>query len=280
MKVLIAEDDLFTRDGLADVLREEGYEVVTASCGRTALSVFESQRPDCVCLDIMMPHKSGYEVCRQIRKNAPDLPILFISAKSEEVDRLVGFDLGADDFISKPFSVREVVARIRAVTRRAIGRQPSPPAPFEMGDLTILPAELRARRGEKTIELSLRDVRILELLHSRRGQAVTRNVLFQYAWGEDYLPSSPHARSTCLPAAETHRTQSQVTRADPHRPRGRLSIRRAIRSGASRLNGESTTVQVASEDDLRECRPRIDCLDPISPVQGGPSSRSVESGRD
>lgn len=190
MKVLIAEDDLFTRDGLAEVLREEGYEVITAPCGRSAQQLFDARRPDCVCLDIMMPHKSGFEVCRHIRKSAPDVPILFISAKSEEVDKLVGFDLGADDFISKPFSVREVVARIRAVTRRAFGRQPVPPAPFQMGDLTVLPAELRARRGEESIELSLRDVTILGLLHSRRGQAVDRRMLFKHAWGEDYLPSS------------------------------------------------------------------------------------------
>lgn len=190
MKVLIAEDDLLTRDGLADVLREEGYEVITAGCGRTAQQLFESRRPDCVCLDIMMPHKSGFEVCRHIRQTAPDVPILFISAKSEEIDKLVGFDLGADDFISKPFSVREVVARIRAVTRRCMGRQPTPPAPFEMGDLTVMPAELRARRGEEVLELSLRDVKILGLLHSRRGEAVDRRVLFKHAWGEDYLPNS------------------------------------------------------------------------------------------
>ena len=190
MKILVAEDDLFTRDGLAEVLREEGHEVLTAGCGRTAITIFESRRPDCVCLDVMMPHKSGFEVCRHIRKTAPDVPILFISAKSEEVDKLVGFDLGADDFISKPFSVREVVARIRAVTRRSIGRQPSPPSPFPMGDLTVFPAELRARRGDETIELSLRDVRILELLHARSGQAVDRRELFKHAWGEDYLPSS------------------------------------------------------------------------------------------
>jgi DNA-binding response OmpR family regulator len=190
MKVLIAEDDHFTREGLADVLREEGYEVITASCGRSALNLFDSRRPDCICLDIMMPHKSGFEVCRHIRKAAPDIPILFISAKSEEVDRLVGFDLGADDFISKPFSVREVVARIRAVTRRTMRRQVSPPAPFQMGDVTISPAELRARREDLTIELSLRDVRILELLHSRAGEAVDRSVLFKHAWGEEYFPNS------------------------------------------------------------------------------------------
>ena len=190
MKILIAEDDLHTRDGLAEVMRDEGYDVVTASCGQSAIRMFEAHTPDCICLDIMMPERSGYEVCRSIREQSPEIPILFISAKSEEVDRLVGFDLGADDFISKPFSVREVIARIRAVTRRTMRTRPKPPAPFQMGDLQILPAELRAKRGETTIELSLRDVRILELLSNRHGQPVDRQTLFKHAWGEKYLPSS------------------------------------------------------------------------------------------
>lgn len=190
MKILIAEDDFHTRDGLAEVMREEGYDVVTASCGRTALRLFELHRPDCVCLDIMMPEQSGFEVCRKIRADSPTIPILFISAKSEEMDRLVGFELGADDFISKPFSVREVIARIRAVTRRTMGNQATPPQPFTMGDLEVVPTELRAKRGSDVLELSLRDIKILQLLHSRPGQAVDRQTLFKHAWGEKYLPSS------------------------------------------------------------------------------------------
>lgn len=190
MKILIAEDDLHTRDGLAEVMRREGYQVFTANCGQTALRLFELHQPDCVCLDIMMPEQSGYDVCKQIRRKSPDLPILFISAKSEELDRLVGFELGADDFISKPFSVREVIARIRAVTRRAFGKQLTPPSPFQMGDLQVLPAELRAKRDEVVIELSLRDVKILDILYRRAGQPVDRQTLFRHAWGEKYLPSS------------------------------------------------------------------------------------------
>lgn len=190
MKVLIAEDDAHTRNGLAEVLREEGYDVVIASDGKAALREFDTRRPDFVCLDIMMPEQSGYEVCRRIRLAAPELPIIFISAKAEELDKLVGFDLGADDFIEKPFSVREVVARIRAVTRRCYNREPQRPQPFRMGDLEVIPAELRARRGEQTIELSLRDVKLLELFFTRRGQALDRRTIFKHAWGEAYLPNS------------------------------------------------------------------------------------------
>jgi len=190
MKVLIAEDDRFTREGLVEVLEGEGYRVVVAVDGSEAIQLFQQQSPDFVCLDIMMPGRSGYEACRAIRAQSPDVPIIFISAKAEEFDRLVGFELGADDFIVKPFSVREVVARVRAVARRCCARQPDAPAEFQMGDLKISPAELRARRGDAVIELSPRDVRILQLLNEQAGKALDRNTIFRAGWGEDYFPNS------------------------------------------------------------------------------------------
>jgi len=190
MKVLIAEDDRFTREGLAEVLEGEGFRVVSAVDGSEAIRLFQLESPDFVCLDIMMPGRSGYEACRAIRAQSAEVPIIFISAKAEEFDRLVGFELGADDFIVKPFSVREVVARVRAVARRCCARQPSVPAEFWMGDLRIIPAELRARRRNGVIELSPRDVRILQLLHDHAGKALDRNTIFRIGWGEDYFPNS------------------------------------------------------------------------------------------
>ncbi|MCL4160415.1 UNVERIFIED_CONTAM: hypothetical protein GTU68_042589 [Idotea baltica] len=190
MKVLIAEDDSHTRDGLAEVLRGEGYHVVLADSGHSALIQYEAHQPDFVCLDIMMPHSSGYDVCRKIRETAPDIPIIFISAKTEEADKLAGFDLGADDFIEKPFGVREVIARIRAVTRRCYSNQETGPQSFEIADLTVYPAQLRAKRGETIIDLSLRDIKLLQLLAERRGVALDRNVIFNECWGEDYFPNS------------------------------------------------------------------------------------------
>lgn len=189
MNVLIAEDDHFTRTGLAEVLQQEGYTVWTAADGRQAIEEFERRQPDFVCLDIMMPEQSGYDVCRHIRQAQPDVPIIFISAKTEEVDKLVGFELGADDFIAKPFSVREVIARIRAVTRRCFAQAESE-ATFEMGDLTVNPTELRARRGDDIIELSLRDVRLLQLFHRRAGKALERRVIYRHGWNEEHLPNS------------------------------------------------------------------------------------------
>jgi DNA-binding response OmpR family regulator len=191
VKVLIAEDDKLIREGLAEILRREGYRVVLACDGESAQRLFESESPDFVCLDIMMPKACGYDVCRRMRAARPLVPIIFISAKSEEIDKVVGLELGADDFIVKPFGVKEVVARIRAVTRRcgeAGGTQQ--PESFRMDDLEVFPSELRARRGEKTIDLSLRDVKILELLHRHRGEVLDRNTIFNACWGEDYLPNS------------------------------------------------------------------------------------------
>ncbi|MCL4108169.1 UNVERIFIED_CONTAM: hypothetical protein GTU68_066092 [Idotea baltica] len=191
MKVLIAEDDRFTREGLIEVLKGEGYEVIAASDGAIAVREYTVHQPDLVCLDIMMPEKSGYDACKSIRAVNPDVPILFISAKSDEIDKLVGFELGADDFITKPFSVREVVARIRAITRRCYASaNEKPPANFKMADLEIAPAELRARRGDDVIELSLRDVKILQLLNDHVGQAMDRQRLFRHGWGEDFFPNS------------------------------------------------------------------------------------------
>ena len=192
MDVLVAEDDPHIREGLIEILEGEGYGTFGACDGEEALTQYRAHRPDLVCLDIMMPRMNGYDVCRAIRKEDPAIPILFISAKSEEIDKVVGLELGADDFIMKPFGVREVIARIRAVTRRcyASRAQPEESAPFTMGDLEVFPAELRARRGEQVVDLSLREVKILALLRARRGEAVSRDVFFDRCWGLDHMPNS------------------------------------------------------------------------------------------
>ncbi len=197
MKVLIAEDDDHIREGLAEVLRGEGYATLLAANGREALDLYAKEKPDFLCLDIMMPGVDGYSVCREIRRQDDAVPIIFISAKSEEIDRVVGLELGADDFIMKPFGVREVVARIRAVTRRCLaakhvaGTNGAPDSlPFALGDFEVFPAELRGRRGDQVIDLSLREVSILRLLHQNQGKVVTRDMFFNACWGLDYMPDS------------------------------------------------------------------------------------------
>ena len=191
MRVLIAEDDINIRNGLVEVLEREGYATAAAANGTEALDAFARLKPAFVLLDIMMPGVNGYDVCREIRKRDGAVPIIFISAKSEEIDRVLGLELGADDFVMKPFGIREVVARIRAVTRRVMHNGTgAASSTFVMGDLEVIPRELRARREGVSFDLSLREVKILELLHARRGQVVDRDTFFNVCWGLDYAPNS------------------------------------------------------------------------------------------
>ena len=191
MRVLVAEDDQLIREGLTELLEDEGYRVVAVADGDQAIAAFAERRPDFVCLDVMMPGKSGFDVCRAIRAQDASVPIIFITAKSEEIDKVLGLELGADDFITKPFGVREVQARVRAVSRRCLAQKSEPPRErFVLTGLEVAPAELRARRGEQVIDLSLRDVVILQLLHERAGQAVDRQTICDIAWGHDHFPNS------------------------------------------------------------------------------------------
>ncbi len=192
MKILIAEDDQYIREGLRDLLEAEGYQTVLAVDGAEAVAKYHAASPHLVLLDIMMPGKDGYTVCREIRGHSSQVPVIFLSAKSEEIDRVIGLELGADDYIMKPFGTREVVARIRAVTRRCLANQPGEGKArvLKLGDLEVYPEELRARREELRIDLSLRDVSILVLLHDNRGKVVDRNTLFDHCWGQNYLPNS------------------------------------------------------------------------------------------
>ncbi len=194
MKVLIAEDDQFIREGLRELLEPEGYHCVIAQDGEIALQQYQTEQPELVLLDIMMPKLDGYSVCREIRKHDEDIPVIFITAKSEEVDQVLGLELGADDYIKKPFGTREVIARIRAVTRRRLRHlnqnNPEPLHTFRLGELVVHREELRAERQGQTMELSLRDINTLALLYEHKNKVVTRDMLFNACWGRDYLPSS------------------------------------------------------------------------------------------
>jgi DNA-binding response OmpR family regulator len=192
MKILIAEDDEHTREALREVLSMEGYEVVTASDGLQAVDFFRVTKPDFVCLDVMMPGQNGYEACKQIRRHDEQVPILFLTAKAEEIDAVLGLELGADDYMTKPFGVKEIIARIRAITRRTAARsaKKSGEDEFMMDDLRIVPAELRAYRGTTDLQLSPRDLKVLRLLHEKRGKVVDRNQLADEVWGIDYFPES------------------------------------------------------------------------------------------
>jgi DNA-binding response OmpR family regulator len=189
MKILIADDDPVTLETLRDCISSEGYQPLAAADGAAALEVWKAHHPDLLCLDIMMPGIDGYEVCRRIRHSDAEVPVIFLSAKSEEIDVVVGLKLGADDFIRKPFGKHELMARIGAVLRRARSYARERRS-FLMRDLLVYPRELRAERDGQEIELSPREASILELLHSRAGEVVTRDALLDHCWGIDYMPES------------------------------------------------------------------------------------------
>jgi DNA-binding response OmpR family regulator len=189
VKLLLADDDPITLESLHACVVPEGYTPLLARDGKEALEVWEKHRPDFLCLDIMMPHVDGYEVCRRVRATDPHVPVLFLSAKSEEIDVVVGLQLGADDFIRKPFGKHELLARIRTVLRRSEMRKVTPRR-FVLRDLVVYPRELRAERGEIIIDLSPREASILELLHEHRGEVVSRDLLLNRCWGLDYFPES------------------------------------------------------------------------------------------
>lgn len=189
MKVLIAEDDPITLASLTACIRAEGLTPISASDGREALQLWELHHPALLCLDIMMPEIDGFEVCRRIRSKDPAVPILFLSAKSEEVDVVVGLELGADDFIRKPFTRAEVMARIRAALRRTRAAAPLSRI-LEMNELTVWPDELRAERSGHSIELSPREAAMLTLLHENTGRPVSRDAFLDRCWDANYFPDS------------------------------------------------------------------------------------------
>jgi two-component system alkaline phosphatase synthesis response regulator PhoP len=191
MRVLIAEDDLAMRNGLLEILEAEGYDVVAAGDGAAAVERYAEAHPDFVLLDIMMPKLSGYDVCREIRKRDRDVPIVFLSAKNDEIDKVLGLELGADDFIMKPFGMRELVARVRAISRRCYQRSAPPTAGFSIGGIAVVPAELRAILSDGTIvELSLREVTLLSTFADHPSVVLDRDMLFRTCWGGGKYPNS------------------------------------------------------------------------------------------
>ncbi len=190
MRILVAEDDPITREALTACIGAEGYETLSAGNGADALALWRKHRPDLLCLDIMMPGLDGFELCRQIRAHDTSTPILFLSAKNEEVDVVVGLEIGADDFIRKPFTRGEVMARIRLALRRA---RPAGEARrcLQMHELNVWPGcELRAERDGTGIELTPREAAMLALLHEQSGRPVSRDAFLDRCWGMDYFPDS------------------------------------------------------------------------------------------
>jgi len=185
--VLVVEDDRAILTGLKDLLETEGYAVSTAENGDEALRAYARDKPALVLLDIMIPEKSGYDVCREIRKTDDRTPILMLTAKGQEVDKVVGLELGADDYIVKPFGVSELLARVRAGLRRARTRAAAPEAaPIAFGEVTVDPQTYSGRRGGTTFAVSARELRLLRYFLDHDGQVVERFTLLDEIWGIRY----------------------------------------------------------------------------------------------
>ncbi len=187
--ILVVEDDPAILRGLTDNLKYEAYEVLSASDGEAGYRLIREKNPDLIILDLMLPKLSGYELCRKVRGEGVTTPILMLTARGEEVDRVLGLDLGADDYVTKPFSVRELLARIRAILRRT---QPPKAFPDELrfDDVVVDFRCYEARKADKTLEMTRKEFGILRLLAARPGEVVTRDELLTEVWGYENYPST------------------------------------------------------------------------------------------
>jgi two-component system, OmpR family, response regulator RegX3 len=186
-RILIVEDEASFSEAISFLLRKEGFEVGVANNGQSGIDEFERHGADLILLDLMLPGLSGTEVCRQIRTKS-QVPIIMLTAKDTEIDKVVGLELGADDYVTKPYSSRELIARINAVLRRAS----NPESEFEQGVITVGPIRLDIDRHTMSLDgapisLPLKEFELLEFLMRNSGRVLTRSQLIDRVWGSDYF---------------------------------------------------------------------------------------------
>jgi len=223
-RILVVEDDETLLDVLRYNLAKEGYDVVSAVDGVQALELARSERPDLIILDIMLPKLDGFEVCRILRKDMT-IPILMLTAKVEEVDKVLGLGIGADDYMTKPFSVRELLARVRAMLRRTelLKEKPSfeeedVPPMIKVGDLAVDLARHQVSLGDSILDLSPKEFELLVFLARNRGRAFTRDYLLEKVWGYDYVGDTR--------TVDVHiRWLRRKLEADPAHPQRLLTVR-------------------------------------------------------
>ena len=188
--ILLVEDDPALALGLSDSLRFEGYRVVHTPKGEKAIELARSEGVDCIILDLMLPDMNGYQVCETIRANDPILPILMLTARGQEADKIRGLEAGADDYMTKPFSIGELVARLRALFRRA-GRSVRPSsAEIQIGEINVETGAQTLTRGSETQHLSFYEVELLKFLWEREGEPVSRDEILEKIWGLEAGPNN------------------------------------------------------------------------------------------
>jgi DNA-binding response OmpR family regulator len=188
-RILIIEDETPMRTALKDVLEAEGYRALTAADGENGLQRAIEEKPDLILLDIMMPKMDGYAVCAELRRLANPVPILMLTAKGQVEDRVAGLDVGADDYLVKPFSTEELLARVRALLRRT-QRQGHTPTKLKLGDIEIDLARQAANRGRKQIHLTAKEFSMLRLMAEANGEPVSREKFLDAVWGYAAFPTT------------------------------------------------------------------------------------------
>jgi DNA-binding response OmpR family regulator len=189
-KILIVEDDPHILLGLEEVLKSESFEVAVCNRGDQAIEAFAKHRPALLVLDVMLPGLSGYDICKQLRAKKISTPILMLTAKGQEIDKVVGLDLGADDYVTKPFGVRELLARIQALLRRVprpIAEKAVDETPFQIGPALIDPRTFQLKRGRHVEELTAKELKLLQLFHAHPGEVFSRDRLLNEVWGYNYF---------------------------------------------------------------------------------------------
>jgi DNA-binding response OmpR family regulator len=188
-KILIVEDEPNMVAGLRDNFEFEGYQVLTAPDGVAGLERALSESPDLVILDVMMPRMSGLDVCKQLKAKKPSMPIIMLTARGQEVDKVVGLELGADDYVTKPFSIRELLARVKAVLRRA-GTLPKQGEKFAFGEVEVNLRNCQVSRKGKSLEFSSKEFELLKYFLNHPGETLSRDRLLEDVWGYDRFPTT------------------------------------------------------------------------------------------
>jgi two-component system alkaline phosphatase synthesis response regulator PhoP len=188
-KILIVEDEPNMVAGLRDNFEFEGYQVLTALDGVAGLERALSESPDLVVLDVMMPRMSGLDVCKQLKSKKPGIPIIMLTARGQEVDKVVGLELGADDYVTKPFSIRELLARVKAVLRRA-GTLPKTGEKYAFGEVEVDMRSCQVSRKGKSLEFSSKEFELLKYFLNHPGETLTRDRLLEDVWGYDRFPTT------------------------------------------------------------------------------------------
>lgn len=186
--VAIVEDDESVRKSLVLNMELEGFEVVTAPDGEEGVKLVHERKPDIIILDVMMPRKDGLQACKELRGSGISTPLILLTARSAEVDKVLGLDLGADDYLAKPFGMRELIARVKALLRRTQNTQEINEVRFD--DVVIDFKAYKAERAREPLELSAREYRLLRYLVAKRGTVVTRDELLDEVWGYNSYPST------------------------------------------------------------------------------------------